>query len=173
MKTLPFIIVLIQIFCSSLPAQIPDSLKYRSLIPKDFQLRYQNEDKGILIDVREFLEFRASRLEGAINIPSSGNLGLTADTIQKDCSLFLYCTTGYRSKRVAKYFYDKGFLGLYSLEGGIVAWKKDGLPVDRKRLRKFNKRHPVYDSRLSIPDSRQSAHDKRNSLDFFLLTNDY
>jgi thioredoxin 1 len=140
MKTFPVIIVLMLIFCSSILAQIPDSLKYRSLLPKDFQLRYQDEKgKAILIDVREFFEFRTSRLKGAINIPSSANLKPSADTIQKDCALFLYCTSGYRSKRIAKYFYDEGFRGLYSLEGGIVAWKKNGLPVDKKRLKKHDK----------------------------------
>ena len=144
MKTFPFIILLTLIFCSSTGAQIPDSLKYKSLQPKDFQLRYQKEDKAILIDVREFFEFRTSRLKGAVNIPSSGNLEPSADTIQKDCSLFLYCTSGFRSKRVAKYFYDEGFYGLYSLEGGITAWKKDGLPVEKKRLRRHDKRHTEH-----------------------------
>jgi rhodanese-related sulfurtransferase len=139
MKTFPAIILFILIFCSSLSAQFPDSLKYKSLLPKDFQLRYLNESKGILIDVREFFEYRTSRLKGAINIPSSGNLESSADTLQKDCSLFLYCTTGYRSKRVAKYFYEQGFLGLYSLEGGIVEWRKEHLPVDKKHLRRHDK----------------------------------
>jgi thioredoxin 1 len=143
MKTFPVIIVLILIFCTSILAQIPDSLKYKSLLPKDFKLRYQDEAKPILIDVREFFEFRTSRLKGAINIPSSANLRPSADSIQKDCVLFLYCTSGYRSKRVAKYFYDEGFRGLYSLEGGIVAWKKDGLQLDKKRLKKHDTRHPV------------------------------
>jgi thioredoxin 1 len=139
MKTFPVIILLIVVACSSIGAQTSDSLKYRSLLPKDFQLRYQEEGKAILIDVREFFEFRTSRLKGAINIPSSGNLKPSADSIQKDYALFLYCTSGYRSKRVAKSFYDEGFRVLYSLEGGIVAWKKDGLPVDKKRLRTHDK----------------------------------
>jgi rhodanese-related sulfurtransferase len=37
---------------------------------------------------------------------------------------------------VAKFFYDKGFTGLYSLDGGIVAWRKEKLPVEKKRLRR-------------------------------------
>ena len=116
--------------------QIPDSLKYISVGPAGFQKAYQSDTNAILIDVREFFEYRKSRIDNAFNIPSSDNLDIPADTLNKESSLFLYCTSGFRSKRVAKQFYDKGFLKLYSLDGGINAWKKDGLPVNRKKLKK-------------------------------------
>lgn len=128
----------ILVFYSSTYGQVPDSLKFSSLLPVDFQLAYQNEEKAILIDVREFFEFRTSRLIGAVNIPSSRNLEFVADSLKKDSALFLYCTSGYRSKRVAKYFYDAGFRRLYSLEGGIVAWKKQRMAIDRKRIRRHD-----------------------------------
>jgi rhodanese-related sulfurtransferase len=136
MKAFPVILVLILIFCSSILAQIPDSLKYKSVLPKDFQLRYLEEVKAILIDVREFFEFKKSRLKDAVNIPSSGNIQVAVDSINREYALYLYCTTGFRSKRVAKTLYDQGFHKLYSLDGGIVAWKKEGLPVDKKRLKR-------------------------------------
>jgi len=136
MKFIPIIIVFILIFSSSISGQVPDSLKFKSLLPHDFHLTYLKEEKAILIDVREFSEFRKSRLKGAVNIPSSGNLEFAADTIDKECALFFYCATGYRSEQVAKYFYDKGFGKVYSLDGGIVAWKKDGMPVIRKKIKK-------------------------------------
>jgi rhodanese-related sulfurtransferase len=116
--------------------QVPDSLKYISLGPSEFQKAYQSSDKALLIDVREFFEYKKSRIDHAVNIPSSGDLDLTADTIRKEYSLFLYCTSGYRSKRVAKHFYDKGLVNLYSLDGGINAWKKEGLQVSKKKIRK-------------------------------------
>lgn len=136
MKSFPVIIVLILIFCRSITGQVPDSVKFKSLLPYDFHLAYLEEEKAILIDVREFFEFRTSRLKDAVNIPSLGNLDFTADTIDKESALFLYCTSGYRSKRVALFFHDNGFDKLYSLDGGIVAWKKDGFPVVRKKVRR-------------------------------------
>jgi rhodanese-related sulfurtransferase len=111
-------------------------LKYKSLRPAEFQLAYQKVEKAILIDVREFFEYKKSRLKDAVNIPSSGHLESAADSINKNCDLFFYCTSGFRSKRVAKFFYEKGFLKTYSLEGGIMAWKREGLPVIRKKIRK-------------------------------------
>jgi phage shock protein E len=117
-------------------AQVPDSLKYISLGPVDFQKAYKNDSSTLLIDVREFFEYKKSRIDHAVNIPSSGDLDMYADTLDKHSSLFLYCTSGFRSKRVAKHFYDKGFTRLYSLDGGINAWKKEGLSVNRKKIRK-------------------------------------
>lgn len=131
--------ILLLALCNGSIGQVPDSLKFKSLDPYYFHLEYLKEDKAILIDVREPFEFRKVRLNDAINIPSSGNLELSADTLNKDFSLFLYCSTDFRSKRVAKYFYEKGFLKLYSLDGGIVAWKKEGYPVKKKRPRAKDK----------------------------------
>ena len=65
-----------------------------------------------------------------------GNLDIPADTINKKNDLFFYCTSGFRSKRVAKFFYGKGFTRLYSLDGGIVTWRKEKLPVEKKKLRR-------------------------------------
>ena len=118
--------------------QVPDSLKYISIGPEEFQKAYHSDSNGVLIDVREFFEYRKSRIDHAVNIPSSGNLDIPADTLKKESSLFLYCSSGFRSKRVARQFYDRGFLKLYSLDGGINAWKKQGLAVNRKKIKKSN-----------------------------------
>ncbi len=37
--------------------------------------------------------------------------------------------------RVAREFAEKGFRKVYNLAGGIKAWKKDGFPVDKGRLK--------------------------------------
>jgi len=141
MKTSSLTFLLILLFCFQGNGQSSDSLKFKSLLPADFNLQLQKEEKAILIDVREFFEYRKSRLKDAVNIPSSGNLEVTADTINKDNALFFYCTSGFRSKRVAKFFYNKGFPKVYSLEGGIVAWRKNKMPVDKKRHKTHHARH--------------------------------
>ena len=136
MKHYGVFIGFILILSATSAAQVPDSLKYKPLKPAEFLSAWQSAEKGLLIDVREFFEYRKSRLKDAVNIPSSGNLENAADTLDKNRDLFFYCTSGFRSKRVAKFFYDKGFAKLYSLEGGIVAWRKDKLPVVKKRIRR-------------------------------------
>jgi rhodanese-related sulfurtransferase len=135
MKIFSVIILYLLSFYGSITAQVQDSVKFKSLPPKDFQMTYMNEDKALLVDVREYFEYRSSRLKDAVNIPSSGNLEFSSDTINKELALFLYCTSGFRSKKVAKFLCEKGFTKVYSLDGGIVAWKKEGMPVVRKKIR--------------------------------------
>jgi rhodanese-related sulfurtransferase len=136
MQTRSIILAAFLLLTGLAKGQVSDTLKFVSLQPGDFQKAYQNSNNALLIDVREFFEYRKSRIDKAVNIPSSGNLELSTDTINKESALFLYCTSGFRSKRVARAFYDKGFLKLYSLEGGITAWKKNGLSVSRKKIKK-------------------------------------
>ena len=136
MNTKLTLFVFFLLLCNVNTGQVPDSLKFISLRPGEFLEAYQKDNKTLLVDVREFFEYKKSRLNDAVNIPSSANLEHSADTLNKESSLFLYCTSGFRSKRVDKYFYDKGFLKLYSLDGGITAWKKEGLPVNSKKIKK-------------------------------------
>jgi rhodanese-related sulfurtransferase len=136
MKTFTISFFFILTLSNQLTGQVQDSMKFKSLLPKEFDLAYQKEEKAIIVDVREFFEYRKSRLKGAVNIPSSGNLEFASDTLNKEQAVFLYCTTGFRSKRVAKFLCTKGFDRVYSLEGGIVAWRKAKLVVDRSRVRK-------------------------------------
>ncbi|MDP4224393.1 MAG: rhodanese-like domain-containing protein [Bacteroidota bacterium] len=136
MKSIYGLILSLFLNAASLYSQIPDSLKFQSLGPHDFQLQYQKTDYAILIDVREPFEFKGKRIKGAINIPTSGNIERAADTLNTQYTLFLYCTSGVRSSRVAKTLYDKGFRNLISLRGGIVAWRKERMPVIKGRSKK-------------------------------------
>ena len=134
MKRLYAVLICLLIFATAY-SQIPDSLKYKSLEPYDFHLKYLREDSALMIDVREPEEVK-NIIKGAVNIPSKSNLDFAADTISKGKSLFIYCNHGNRSRRVAILFYNKGFRKLYNLEGGITAWKKEGFPLARKKSRK-------------------------------------
>ena len=119
-----------------LAGQIPDSVKYQSLKPNDFRQQYLKTDSSILIDVREPFEFKGNRIKGSVNIPASGNLDKVADTLNKEFSLFVYCTSGFRSSNAAVKLYDKGFRKLFNLQGGIAAWRKEGLPVVKGRVKR-------------------------------------
>ena len=136
MKLTCFVILLFLTLSVSTQSQVPDSSKVRSVPPAEFLAAYQKSRKGMMIDVREFFEYKKTRLKDAVNIPSSGHLESSADTIDKSRDLFFYCTSGFRSKRVAKFFYERGFTSVYSLDGGIKAWRKAGMEVVRKRIRR-------------------------------------
>ncbi len=127
------LLLMLRLAASESGIQEKDTSGYINLEPYDFHLEYLKDDTSLLIDVREYFEYRGSRIKGAVNIPSSGNIDFAGDTLSRDLALFLYCTTGYRSSRVASRLSEKGFRKVYNLEGGITQWKKDGFPVEKKK----------------------------------------
>ena len=135
MKFLYGLILFFSAIVLPVAGQVTDSVKYKSLEPYDFHLRYLTTDSAILFDVREPFEYKGKRIMDAINIPSSGNLEKAADTLNNEFSYFLYCSSGFRSRNTAEKLYEKGFRKLYNLEGGIVAWKKDKMPVVKGRVK--------------------------------------
>lgn len=95
-----------------------------------------NNDKVILIDVREQSEYKEFCIKDAINIPLSKLLneaGLIPDI--KDKKLVLYCRVGVRSmcgcQLLAKEgtLEEKGVEYLWNLDGGIYGWQDAGLPI--------------------------------------------
>jgi len=128
--------ILLAIICTSLNGQSDTSSKYISLDPYYFHLEYLKREPSLILDVREPFEFRGKRLREAINIPSSREMKALTDTLGRDNSIFLYCTTGFRSKRAAENFYEKGFRNLFNLEGGLAAWKKEDMPVVKGKVKK-------------------------------------
>lgn len=133
------IAIVFSLYCFLVVAQDSDTAKYVSLEPYDFHLQYLRKDSALLLDAREFFEYRRSRIHGALFMPPSKGFETAADTIDKNRALFCYCYNGGRSVRALLFFYEKGFRKLYNLEGGIIAWKKDRFPVDKSRIRKKKK----------------------------------
>gem|GEM_PF-242469 len=136
MKIISFSGIFLIFFCSSLYGQADTSSKFISLDPYYFHLEYLKRDSSLILDVREPFEFRGKRLKGAINTPSSRDMKALTDTLDRHYSLFLYCTTGYRSKRAAEKLYEIGFRNLFNLEGGLAEWKKEEMPVIKGKVKK-------------------------------------
>ena len=136
------IIICSTLICLSLSAQRPDTSKYSSLDPYYFYLQYLKEDSVLLNDVRQGFEYRANRIRDAVNMPFSSYLEIMSDTLPKYYALFLYCTDDYRSSRACEICYDLGYRKVYNLKGGLIAWRREGYPLEKKRIRK--KDMPVF-----------------------------
>jgi rhodanese-related sulfurtransferase len=119
----------------SLSGQKPDSTLCRSAGPEDFLTMIRFDKKVILCDVRLTFEYRSGHIENARHLPAGRRIERASENWEKGAVVLLYCKTGVRSCRQAKILTDKGFTNVWSLEGGIDAWKLKGLPViARKRF---------------------------------------
>lgn len=103
----------------------------------DFYSDMKLKPEIMVIDVRTKSEFRAERIEGAVNIPLSTLPCRKAGKIDRETVIYLYCKSGVRSCLAESKFNDMGFRHVFSLGNGLSFWKKSGLPVicGRKGIR--------------------------------------
>ena len=89
-------------------------------------------DQGTqVIDVREPKELgQDGALRGAKLAPLNSFLMNPRQYLEADNVAFL-CKVGARSAIACEMAAAVGFTNLYNIEGGIEAWKKAGLPVER------------------------------------------
>ncbi len=103
----------------------------KNLDPKSFFEKLSKTKTAILLDVRTPYEYEKDG-----HLPNSNLLPIQvlpkyADKLlkYKDYPVFVYCRSGNRSLVAAKYLEKLGFKKVYNLKGGIIEWKKYGLPV--------------------------------------------
>ena len=90
--------------------------------------RWLEEGRAELIDIRDSGERSQLRIPDARWIPLTGlEAGLKAEPRQK-IGIF-HCRSGRRTQMHADQLAGVGYPETYTLEGGIMAWKKAGYPV--------------------------------------------
>ncbi|HPA20611.1 MAG TPA: rhodanese-like domain-containing protein [Verrucomicrobiae bacterium] len=83
-----------------------------------------------LVDVRDYAEFAGGRIAGSALVPL-GSLESGAARLDRSCEVVLICRSGRRSREAARRLGAMGFDRVTVLEGGLEAWKGEGLPVER------------------------------------------
>jgi len=91
-----------------------------------------NREGGVVVDVCEANEFRAGHIPHAVNIPLPGLKGQVKDLEKyRNKPVVVSCRSGNRSVRGAVTLRRQGFASVYSLAGGLAAWEKDNLPLEK------------------------------------------
>ncbi|MBX9693030.1 MAG: rhodanese-like domain-containing protein [Cyanobacteria bacterium] len=85
------------------------------------------EVQSVLLDVRSPIEFETEHIADSINLPLS-ELEARFEEVPRQGQLVVICRSGKRAERGAYTLSGKGFQPKV-LEGGLLAWRKAGLPV--------------------------------------------
>ena len=94
--------------------------------------RMINDDKAVVIDVREPKEFVDGKVPGAMHVPLSQLKDRLADLDRnKERPVIVYDARGPRAASAASTLARAGFKQLHSLHGGFKAWKDAGMPLDK------------------------------------------
>lgn len=91
------------------------------------------EDKKVItLDIRTPDEFNRGKIAGAKNIDfQAPDFEQRIDALDKSKSYLVHCASGGRSTRSLALFEQHQFQSIYHLDGGIKAWEKAGLPVEK------------------------------------------
>lgn len=89
-------------------------------------------EKGgvVVVDVREPVEWAQGHIPDAVHIPLGTLLNQPRELLQQDNIIFV-CAEGVRSAVACEVAAAIGRKQLYNLEGGTVAWGRQGYPLAR------------------------------------------
>ncbi|HYD94488.1 MAG TPA: rhodanese-like domain-containing protein [Noviherbaspirillum sp.] len=88
---------------------------------------------ALLLDVREQSEYDAGHAPGSTLIPLGqlknrlGEIGA-----HQNKPVVVICRSGNRSAQASGILAQQGFRNVHNVQGGMLAWEKAGLPVEKK-----------------------------------------
>ena len=164
-----FSTLLILVSCISCQSQnntnpsekIADPQDYK-LSPAAFQKTINETKNAVVMDVRTPDEFNSGALVNAVNVDFRDKY---FETRVKDMDVnkvyFVYCLSGGRSGNAAEFMRKNGFVNVYEMAGGMLAWNKAGLPVTQ------SSKAPLQD-KLSADDYKAMVNSEKIVLiDFY------
>ena len=92
---------------------------------EEFKSKMENPEAQ-LIDVRTDGEVREGMLPGATQLDESNwsNFVKGAENLDRNKPVLVYCRSGVRSHKSAKYLAENGFKEVYDMKGGIIDWNR-------------------------------------------------
>ena len=106
-----------------------ESRKGGTVVSHHQATRLLNDERALLLDIRDASEFKAGHITGAVNIPyaSLGNRISELDK-HKTKQIIVADKMGQHAGAAGKTLRDKGF-DVARLQGGMAEWKHQNLPL--------------------------------------------
>jgi rhodanese-related sulfurtransferase len=89
------------------------------------------EEGAQVVDVREPEEWRRGHIPGSLLLPLRSVAQRGPSELDPGRTVLVVCASGHRSKSAARTLGGLGLTKVYDLHGGLAAWSRLGLPVER------------------------------------------
>jgi thioredoxin 1 len=100
-----------------------DALKFNELV---------KSGNGIVLDVRTPQEYSRGHIANSTSINvADRSFASKVSLLQKDKPVYVYCLSGSRSRAAADYLSKNGFKQVYNLQGGLMDWQRNNLPLEQ------------------------------------------
>ncbi len=104
------------------------SASYVNVTASEAYTMLETHSSLVVLDVRTLSEYDSGHIKSAKLIPHT-ELGGRLDELNSTDEILVYCGSGGRSATASQILVDNGFLYVYNLLGGILAWKAAGYAV--------------------------------------------
>ena len=103
---------------------------FSGLLPQE-AIRLMNQGAQV-VDLRDTAAFAAGHVSGARHLaPEQRDMAAESLKKFKDKMLVLYCEQGTQAASLTRQLHANGFTKVFTLRGGLAAWRAEGLPLQR------------------------------------------
>ncbi len=104
-----------------------ESVSYISVDKLNEILKQTQNEKIILLDARENIEYEVSHIKNAIFVGyDKFSIDKTKkELLDKNAKIIVYCSLGIRSEDIAEKLQEAGYTNVFNLYGGIFEWKNN------------------------------------------------
>ena len=97
-------------------------------------VKLQKKGKAVIfLDARELAEYKVSHIKDAIHIGYDNFKIKSVSKLDKNATIVVYCSVGYRSGKIGKKLREAGFTSVFNLYGGLFDWANNGNPIYSKK----------------------------------------
>lgn len=89
----------------------------------------KNQEKPLILDARNKIEYAISHLKGACLIPYDSPEIKSFIKCSVNTPIITYCSVGYRSAILAQRLQKMGYKKVFNLQGSLFVWFRENRPV--------------------------------------------
>ena len=102
----------------------------RQITVEEVKEGLEKNDNSIILDVRSNEEVERGKIEGSIHIPVNEIHSKIESVIpEKNTRIIVYCLSGSRSFIAAEVLEDLGYINVFDMANGLLAWRSKGYPL--------------------------------------------
>lgn len=99
---------------------------------EDVKASLDNNEKVKILDVRTPEEYKEGHIRDSVLLPVDEVKEKVEKVLpNKDQKIYVHCRSGMRSAKATKEMLTLGYSNVHNMQGGIVAWEKQGFPVKK------------------------------------------
>ncbi|MFT7465259.1 MAG: phage shock protein E [Pseudohongiellaceae bacterium] len=105
------------------PLMVREKRLFASATVADLVSAFDGGEPPYVIDVRSADEWAGGHIRGSVNMPVD-SLETSLHGVRRDgCKIYVICAMGSRSESASGMLAERGYIGVYNVQGGMSGWR--------------------------------------------------